>query len=490
MSRTSELARSSLSILASQGFTTLISIVFIAYFAREFSKEQMAIYATLAMLSGWTISLGELGMGTLLEKDVAHLTAKGMHSEVAGLITSVMVYRTLLMAVVSLAFYLTAPLFSQRLFGGAEQVLLLEYVVVVSFVMSFTASLGSIQVATQRFVSRSGIDVATILAQRGFCVIGYLSGGIFGFYSGLLLATLLGMALCLIDIRRYLTAKLIPFREIFRQCRGYFGLSLLKVAGDQIDRPVVAFLLGAEALAGYHVAKRLFDNLYGLVQAIVVPAGVKFGEVKAEGLAALQTYYHRSLVIVAHIFIPIGCLAMVVAPSLLLLYGGEKYVAASPVLAAFGFTLMGLAIWVIVRQAALRLVSVRHLTSQYLVTLVVTLVAYGILLPLWGEVGIPIAMGLGYAAGLVPVAVYMQKELGLIFPVRSLLVTCCCGVCILTVMVPASLLAPGLGQLAVAGVLSGLVYVMWLIFVGPREVVSLVKQVCSTLPSVRMIFAR
>lgn len=490
MSRTRELAKSSVSILASQGFTAIISIIFIAYFARVFSKEQMAVYAILTMLSSWTISLGELGMGTLLEKDIAHLMASGKNDRVNRLISSVLVYRTMIMSVVSLIFYWISPALSMQLFGNTENIFLIQYVVFISFLMSFTSALGSIQVAAQRFTSRSAIDVATILSQRSFCVIGFFYDGIHGFFSGFLLGTLVGMTLCFIDVRGYLTRTLIPFYEVFKECRGYFGLSLLKVAGDQIDRPLVAFLLGAEALAGYHVAKRLFDNLYGLVQAIVVPAGVKFGEVRAEGIEALKTYYYQSLVVVAHLFIPLGFFLMVVSKSALLLYGGEKYVSASSVLVGFGFTLMSLAIWVMVRQTALRLISVRHLTSQYLLTLAATLAAYGLLLPVWGEAGIPVAMGAGYAIGLTPVAWHMQKELGLIFPFRQFLATCGCGLCLLMVAIPASFFPPGVGQLALSSILSGLIYLAWLQFVGPNEVLSLIKHVFTMFPSFRMIFAK
>ncbi|MBN1141393.1 MAG: lipopolysaccharide biosynthesis protein [Deltaproteobacteria bacterium] len=490
MNRTRELARSSLSILASQGLTTIISIVFIAYFARAFSKEQMAVYATLTMMSGWIGWIGEMGMGTLIEKDVAQLEAAGNHNQAKRLISSVIAYRLGMMAIVTLAFLWASPYFTWRFFGNHEFLPLIRYVVVISFILAVMESLGGVQGATQRFVSSSAIGVTTVLAQRGLCVIGFFTAGIFGFFSGFLAATLLGLALCLLDIHRYLTWNLLPFREIFRQSRGYFGLGMIKVAADQIDRPIVASFLGAEALASYHIAKRLYDNLYGVARAFLVPIGIKFGEVKVEGAEALSSFFHQTQVVVFHLFIPLGFFLIATSKSLLLLYGGEKYASSSPILAAFGFTLMALVIWVMIRQVALRLIPVRYLAIQYLTTSAVTIFSYCLLIPLWGESGIPIAMGLGYIIGLVPTAHQLQKNWSLKLPLRQMLLSSICGLCILGVMFPASMVLPGLRHLVLASVFSMLIYSAWLYFIGPLEVENLFRTFCSRVPLVRGIFSK
>ena len=73
LSRYKEIIKSSASILSSQAASALISIAFLAYFARVFSKEQMAVYATLTIFSSWNEVVGGLGMGTLMIKEVAGL---------------------------------------------------------------------------------------------------------------------------------------------------------------------------------------------------------------------------------------------------------------------------------------------------------------------------------------------------------------------------------------------------------------------------------
>ncbi|MBN2428729.1 MAG: oligosaccharide flippase family protein [Deltaproteobacteria bacterium] len=486
ISRTRQLAKSSLSILLSHGLITVISLVFIAYFARVFSKEQMAVYATLTILSGWTSLLGGMGMGTLVEKEVAQLEAEGQHLRVKKLITSALVYRTGLMVLITLIFYLSSSAICFSFFHHHDYLDLIRFVILISFVLAFFDQLEIIQVASQRFVSRSAINVVTVLSQRAFCVIGFFLGGVSGFFWGFLLGTLIGVLLCLLDIRKYLCWRLIPFLEIFKASWPYFGLVMLKGATDKIDRPLVAAFLGAEALAGYHVAKRLFDNIYALVNTIVVPAGVKFGEVRGEGGEALEHYYRQTLVLVSSLFIPLGIFIMIAAKSLLLLYAGPKYVNTFPVLAAFGFTLMGLPIWSLVRQAGLRLVSPRHLASQYILTSAATFLVYFLLLPLLGEVGIPIAMGFGYIVGVLPIVFQLKTQQNLRFPLHQVFISGGCGFCILAVNFPVSELTPGLFHLTLASFLSGLTYLAWLHYIGPPDIARFLKNQLSKIPKFRL----
>ncbi|MDZ4186087.1 MAG: oligosaccharide flippase family protein, partial [Desulfuromonadales bacterium] len=339
-----------------------------------------------------------------------------------------------------------------------------------------------------KFMSREVINVVTVLCQRLLCVFGFILSGVSGFYWGLLLATLLGLGLGLVDIRKYLTWRLIPFTRIFRESRSYFGLELLRSGLDHLDRPVIALFLGAEALAGYHVAKRLYENFYALIIAIVVPAGVKFGELRSAGAGVLKEYYRTCMIFITQLFIPLGFFLAVISPQLLLLYGGEKYLPNTPVLIAFGFTFIGAALWTTLREAALRLLSPKHIAYQYLISTVVTMGGYLVLLPTVGPWGIPVAMGLGYFSGLLPLLKPLEKEWGLQMPVRNFFTATGAGVSVSLAAIPLLLINNVVSQLVVATTLAGAIYISWLIWVGPVEAGDFLRKVGLRIRSASLTF--
>lgn len=490
MSRGQQLIRSSASTLASQGASTIISIVFIAYFARVFSREQMAVYAIMSMLASWNELLGGLGMHTLIVRDAAQLRAQGDHAGVKRLISSVLTYRTGSLALASLLWLLAAPLITAHSFSDDSALGLVQFSALIAFFMSGRAQLSGVQVALERFGRRAVIQTGTVLLERLFCVIGYFSLGIYGFFGGYLAAILLGTAWTLWDIRHFLTWERLPFAEVFRASRGLWGIKFIRGALDHLDRPLILALMGAEYLAIYFVAKRLYDNLYAVVTAILVPIGVKYGEVKVEGRAILASFFRKTMIINAMIFVPVSAVLMVTAQPLILLYGGEKYADADTLLAAFGFTLIGVSFWSVLREASLRLLEPRHLAIQYASSVVVTLLAYLLLVPPLQLVGIPIAMGLGYFAGLSPPIVHLHRRWGLRLPLGTIGNICACGACILMLAGPLSgLFAGTVAQLSVALAFSGLVLLGWLLLAGSREIDALVTPLCLRIPGFRWLFS-
>ena len=125
--------------------------------------------------------------------------------------------------------------------------------------------------------------------------------------------------------------------------------------------------------------------------------------------------------------------------------------------------------WTILREAALRLLSVKHLAYQYLISTVVTLVGYLVLLPTVGAWGIPVAMGLGYFAGLLPLLIPLKQEWGLQIPVRNFFTATGAGVSVSVTAIPLLLINNVVSQLVVATALAGAIYIAWLIWVGPVE---------------------
>lgn len=486
MSRTKQLAMSSLSILGAQGANMLISVLFLAYFARVFSKEQMAMYAIATALSQWNLFLGGLGMGTIMEKDTPALEAKGDLEEVKRFIASATFYRFITTALLSVLWLALYDVVGRRLFGGEYEkyVYAFGFIVIFGWFRSIFTLLQQVQVALQRFPRKAAISTITQLIQRVLCVVGFLVYGFYGFYAGFLLATLFGITLAAWDVRKYLTFKLIPFWKLLGHSKSYLVLSVMGGALKYVDQPVIGLCLGADALAGYFIAKRLYDNLYGLLRATIGPMAMKYAEVKVQGKKILQSYHRRSLAVSFCLFIPMGFYIMVVAKPVLLLYGGEKYESVSPILMAFGFVLICVACWDLFRGAGLRLIRARHLMYQYVASAVVTVVSYVILLPWLGAIGIPIAMGVGYLAGLLPILYQLKKKWGLSIPSNILVRSLLCGVGVLCVGAIVPKHSNPIVAVSLATVLTSVFCLLWICFVGPVEVSVLLKRAYAKLPLV------
>lgn len=484
MSHLNDIIKSSSYRIVANLASAIISISFMAYFARVFTLKEMAVYATLTILSAWNDTLSGLGLGTLVIKEAAPLMSDGQTDQAKRLISSVLVYRTISLFVLCLAWVALGTIIRLETFDSAELAGLTSIVIWISFISSCQGNVSSIQISVQKFMSREVINVVTVLCQRTLCVFGFTLSGITGFYWGYLLAALFGLGLGLVDIRNFLTCRFIPFPRIFRDSRSYFGLELLRSSLDHLDRPVIAFFLGAEALAGYHVAKRLYENFHALIIAIVVPAGVKIGELRSVGMDVLKEFYRNCMTFITHLFIPLGFFLAVISPQLLLLYGGEKYLPNTPVLIAFGFTLIGAALWTILRETALRLLSAKHLACQYLISAVVTLGGYLALLPIAGAWGIPVAMGLGYFAGLMPLLIPLKKEWGLQIPVRNFFTATGAGVSVSLTAIPLFLIDNVISQLVVAITLAGGIYITWLTWIGPVEAGNFLRNIGLRIRSV------
>lgn len=475
MSKYKEIIKSSASILSAQFASALISIVFLAYFARVFSKEQMAVYATLTIFASWNEVIGGLGMGTLVVKEIAGLHASGRTDEANRLISSIFVYRTLGILVTCLAWAAAMPFAVDYFFTDNTNLQLVQLAVIISFFMALRSQVGHVQVALQTFHAKALINVGTTLSQRVFCVIGYFTFDLPGFYYGFLAGTIFGLGLGLWDIRSCFNRRLMPFREIFVSSRGFWTLKWIRSAVMQADRPLVAVLLGPEGLASYHMAKRFYDNLYSTMTAFAVPMGVKFGEVLIEGRSPLVDFYRQSVAVIGFVFVPLGFFIAALSKPILLLYVGPKYSADSQLLAGFGITLIAVAFWTLLREAALRLVSPRHLVVQSLVTAAITLSAYWVLIPMFGVATVPLAMALGFFIGCIPLARILFTQCELNPPLDVLLSPFLFGIVLFVTLYPLNYIGEAVVSLGLGSMVALVFYLGWLTWCGPLEVKTVIR---------------
>ena len=159
-------------------------------------------------------------------------------------------------------------------------------------------------------------------------------------------------------------------------------------------------------------------------------------------------------------------------------------------LAAFGFTLIGVSFWSLMREVSLRLLETRHLAIQYISSATVTLLAYLLLIPKLQLVGVPIAMGLGYLAGIYPIVVILRKTWDVHLPIASISKIFGCAVCILVIVPILTLFISKIFTLLIVSLMLSLFLILsWLYFVGPNDVKEILNPIYMQIPSVKRLLS-
>ncbi|BCR05800.1 hypothetical protein DESUT3_28690 [Desulfuromonas versatilis] len=437
----------------------------------------MAIYAILTMFADWGEIIGGLGMGTLVVKNALEIKETKTKIDLQKFVTSIVIYRTVGMVIFTSVIILFSDYIAVLIFADHKYSKILKYVAVVSFFMAVSSTFSHVQTSFQYFHSNSKINVITFFAQKLFCVIGFFSYGLEGFITGHLVGTILGICLRVNYLKGLFVREIYSFTDIWKQSRSYLGLKVVRSFVDQIDKPLIGTFLGAEGLANYHIVRRLYDNLYQLLLAVVVPLGVKFGEIKTLGHQELQRHYEKGFVVSTFMIAPICTMLFIVSSPLVELYAGAKYEEAGKVLALFGFTIIASLVWQITREASLRLLLPSRLFIQYTTSAFVTSLSYLVLLPILREVGVPIAMGLGFIAGSVPLIKYLKTQCNLIFPLKEFLIALGGGVFSFSAVVPVMIVNESLPKLIVGTLCVSVLALLYFQKYAPTEIVSICKKI-------------
>ncbi|MCP4592739.1 MAG: oligosaccharide flippase family protein [bacterium] len=487
MSRSKELAKSIGSTLTSQATTAVVSLAFFAYFGRMLEKSEMALFALVGTLSAWLLLLSGLGIGTLAIRETPTLVAEGKHEDVRRLISSAIVYRAILSVVVAIGILLLIPWLSRAVFESDRYTASLRLVTVVAWLMAQGQTLALIQWALQCFHIRALCNVVNAVGARVLALVGYLWLGIDGFVLGFGAAAVLIVVIHLWTLRRELTAHLMPLGRLLRQSSSYIGADLLRNLMRSVDRPLVGVLLGDVALADFYVAKRIYEFIAAALIAVTSPIGAKISEVKIQGRAALNAYFHKGLFLLAILFVPVGCVMVSLTEPILRVLTGTKYLSASSILACFGITIMAQSTFQVWYEGLFRLARPRYLVLHNVLQAVVTFSLYGVLLPFLGPKGIP----LSYAAACVAAggfsAYLLHRQVGLTGRLDVYARSGLCGAGVFVATWAAAQLGHSVWALAVIGCAAAASYATGFVLLVPPDVRPLLRRISQRVPGLRRV---
>jgi O-antigen/teichoic acid export membrane protein len=439
LSRAKELSRSIGSTLGAQFLGLAFSLVFLAYFARVLPKSEIALYAFMATMVSW-VELFRLGFPTLMLREVPVLKAKGQNEDARRLISGTVFYCALTGLLVSVAIGLLAPQLAEWVHGSQTYVVEFQILAVVTWAHAMMANFSMVQEALQRFHMRAACNVIINVGGRALAWVVFLQFGFRGFLWSFVVANVVVLFIQIWSMRHELTVRIMPFRRMFRRSRIYIGVNVLRNLMVNLDRPVVAFVLGDVALADYYVAKRLFDVVRKTARAVIAPPGIKLSEAKVEGTAATNSYLQKSMSLMTFLFVPAGFCMIAMGEPLLRLWVGSSYASSSGILICFGIAIMAQSVSQTWWQAVFRLTAARHLLVLTVLMAAVTFSMYAVLLPPLGPTGIPLSFACACVAASVYATVLLRREANIFVPTTIYWRALACGLVVWAAIAAARLL--------------------------------------------------
>lgn len=317
-------------------------------------------FLSIALRTIITIASTAILARLLMPSDFGHVSMATVVTELAALfanfgLTQILIQRkritrlqmdTVFWASLALGTILALIVFGSSFFASLlfddEKVGELLRVLCLTFVLGgLTAVPWVVQMRLMRFRTEFWIQITTVIT-RTFVAIAcaYQGMGAWSLVAGALTGSLMGVILGFIVVpyRPRLRFHGTFLKATWRTSGSYFGGGMLFYANMNLDLILIGRQLGAESLGYYQNARSLTDEIRGRIaiplQHVLFPA---FSAVQNDPLRA-QEMFLRSGRILAAIVIPIGIGVMALAPEIVPVLFGDKWIPMIPILSMLGIS--------------------------------------------------------------------------------------------------------------------------------------------------------
>lgn len=336
------LLRSALEIILGRASVSILSLAFLAYFARVLPKPVLGVIGIHAALVMLIKILGDLGLHFQVIREATPLLDEGRDDEA---LHDVIAPATLIR--VSAALLLTATLAAlgytfldvlQEAVPGMDMRVAVPFACAHALFKTVQYILTPIFFVQGRFGLDSVLDSASATAEKLFAFLLFLAGGADYFFVGLMVGELLLLLVAawfLRDVVCRFRPRHLSVTDACTRLKAYFPhyqRIFYRRGLRQVDRLVIAALLPLEQMANYHVARQSVQPLRFVVRVLADPLMVR--------LAAdpdLEHHQHdRRIYYAAVILVPL--LLALMSPWLIQVIGGAAYAGAWGLMAALALS--------------------------------------------------------------------------------------------------------------------------------------------------------
>lgn len=317
-------------------------------------------FLSIALRTIITIASTAILARLLMPSDFGHVSMATVVTELAALfanfgLTQILIQRkritrlqmdTVFWASLALGTILALIVFGSSFFASLlfddEKVGELLRVLCLTFVLGgLTAVPWVVQMRLMRFRTEFWIQITTVIT-RTFVAIAcaYQGMGAWSLVAGALTGSLMGVILGFIVVpyRPRLRFHGTFLKATWRTSGSYFGGGMLFYANMNLDLILIGRQLGAESLGYYQNARSLTDEIRGRIaiplQHVLFPA---FSSVQNDQ-ARMQEMLLRSGRILSAVVIPIGIGVAALAPEIVPVLFGEKWLPMIPILGMLGIS--------------------------------------------------------------------------------------------------------------------------------------------------------
>jgi len=327
--------RDTTKLLGAQWIISVFSMFYFIVITQLFTKIQLASVAILGIICGIAAMLSGMGLSTTCIQKAPELIARGERNSACALIkSSILIPLALSLATAGIVL-LTTTRISQIFFKSSNFGTLIKIMTLGTIVYKLYESLSHTLVAVQKFGKLSIVNVMNNIGGRIFALPLYFVLGIKGYIGGLIFAQALVILYMVYHLKEYLFVKsrLYPVKELVHYSLPYYGDGFVRFGTMQADQLIIGVFLRPELLATYYVARRFFDYLQLYVDGLLGPIVPKIAELKTQGSEIVQRTFTKTSRYLSFSLIPVAILIAAISYPLLRVYGGDKYISATPVLA-------------------------------------------------------------------------------------------------------------------------------------------------------------
>jgi O-antigen/teichoic acid export membrane protein len=343
------LLHASLEIIAGRGFVAIISLLFIAFFARELPKPILGLIGVHAAITALSKVVLDLGMHFQVVREATPLIdANRLPDAVDKIIRPAVTIRFFFATALAILLLATGYFFMDDLQAAAPEIdmyLVIPFACAHILLKNYQHILTPVFHANQRYWQDSLIDSGSATSEKLCAFLFYIAFGIDYLFAGVMVGVAITLILgiwLLRDVAAHFRPRRLPAAEMLqwlRICFPNYQRVLYRRGFKQLDRVVIASLLPLAQMANYHIARQGAQVLGQLARIFSGPVTVRLAaDLDSGSHERDRRLYYSS-------FIVLSLVMAGLSPWFVTLIGGENYSDAWVIMAilSIGFMFNGLA---------------------------------------------------------------------------------------------------------------------------------------------------